>query len=60
MPDLLTQREVAALLRTSLRGVRGMLRRAELGAVMVSPRKVLIPRGDLERFVQRRAVPACR
>ncbi len=54
----LTVAEVARELELSEKTVRGLIRRRELPAYRITPRKLYVLRGDLEAFVEsRRTAP---
>lgn len=56
--ERLTVGEVAAELGLSEKTVRGLVRRWELVAYRITPRKIHVLRGDLEAFVEsRRTAP---
>lgn len=52
MNDLLTQREVAARLRCSVRKVRELIGARKLAAAVVGRRKVLVPATSVDRFLR--------
>ena len=56
-PDLLTAKEVQAILRVGRNSVYELARRREIGHVRVGT-KILFPRDAVEEYLKRNAVPA--
>ena len=60
MTTLMTPSEVRAEYRLGRDTLRRLIRDKHIPSVVISPRKVLLPRDGIESFIRRHAVPARR